>query len=430
MQGQELVHFDRQHLWHPYTAFGNDDPLFPVATAQACRLTLTDGRQLIDGMASWWCAIHGYNHPVLNQALKDQVDNMSHVMFGGLTHEPAVELAKTLVKITPEPLQAIFYTDSGSVSVEAALKMAVQYQQARHLKERTRFITVCGGYHGDTTGAMSVSDPENGMHSMFSNILNHQIHAPGPICRFRDNWDKSDFTVMASLIESHQHEIAAVIIEPIMQGAGGMWFYHPEYLRHLRAICDEYELLLIFDEIATGFGRTGKMFAMEHADVTPDILCIGKALTGGTMTMASIMTTYDVAYTINQSDAGIFMHGPTFMANPLACAAANASLKLLQASDWQANVKHIETIIQEKLEPAREAPAVIDVRSLGATGVVETCKPVNQAKLCAAFVDTGVWIRPFNRFIYIMPAYVISTDELIKLCASMVDIVTNLERYT
>ncbi len=422
MNEQELLDFDREHLWHPYTALGSNDPVFPVASAEGCRITLKDGRELIDGMASWWCAIHGYNHPVLNQALKDQIDSMSHVMFGGLTHEPAVQLGQTLIDITPKPLQAIFYADSGSVSIEASLKMAVQYQQASGHKTRNRFITVRGGYHGDTSGAMSVSDPENGMHSMFKGMLNKQIYAPRPVCRFHDNWDQNDFNAMEDLIETHEHEVAAIIIEPIVQGAGGMWFYHPEYLRRLRQMCNQFGLLLIFDEIATGFGRTGKLFAMEHADVVPDILCIGKALTGGTMTMAALMTTNDVAQTINQSAAGVFMHGPTFMANPLACAAANASLKLLKNSDWQTKVQNIEATLIKELEPARQHNSVLDVRVIGAIGVIETYDPIDQAKLCSQFVDQGVWIRPFNRFIYIMPPYVIEPEDLATLCQAMLKV--------
>jgi adenosylmethionine-8-amino-7-oxononanoate aminotransferase len=422
MEEKELLAFDRQYLWHPYSAIGNDEPVYPVVSASGVRLKLANGNELIDGMASWWCAIHGYNHPTLKQALTDQVENMSHVMFGGLTHEPAVRLGQQLIDITPEPLQAIFYADSGSVSVEAALKMAVQYQEARGNKERTRFLTVRGGYHGDTTGAMSVSDPENGMHHLFRGMLQQQIYAPRPVCRFHEDWDQNDFNAMEDLIERHQHEVAAIIIEPIVQGAGGMWFYHPEYCRKLRQICDEYGLLLIFDEIATGFGRTGELFAMHHANVVPDILCLGKALTGGMMTMAAVMTTNDIAQTINQSEAAVFMHGPTFMANPMACAVAHASIQLLLESDWQIKVKRIESIMKEQLEAARDLSGVLDVRVLGAIGVIETKAAVDRGNLCAAFVKRGVWVRPFNRYVYIMPPYVIQDEDLKYLCQTIVDV--------
>jgi adenosylmethionine-8-amino-7-oxononanoate aminotransferase len=422
MEEKELLAFDRQYLWHPYSAIGNDEPVYPVVSASGVRLKLANGNELIDGMASWWCAIHGYNHPTLKQALTDQVENMSHVMFGGLTHEPAVRLGQQLIDITPEPLQAIFYADSGSVSVEAALKMAVQYQEARGNKERTRFLTVRGGYHGDTTGAMSVSDPENGMHHLFRGMLQQQIYAPRPVCRFHEDWDQNDCNAMEDLIERHQHEVAAIIIEPIVQGAGGMWFYHPEYCRKLRQICDEYGLLLIFDEIATGFGRTGELFAMHHANVVPDILCLGKALTGGMMTMAAVMTTNDIAQTINQSEAAVFMHGPTFMANPMACAVAHASIQLLLESDWQIKVKRIESTMKEQLETARDLSGVLDVRVLGAIGVIETKAPVDRGSLCAAFVKRGVWVRPFNRYVYIMPPYVIQDEDLKYLCQTIVDV--------
>jgi len=418
----ELIAFDRQHLWHPYSAIGADEPVYPVESAEGVRLKLADGRELIDGMASWWCAIHGYRHPVLNQAIEAQLEQMSHVMFGGLTHEPAVELGKRLVDITPEPLQAIFYADSGSVSVEAALKMAIQYQQASGNPERSRMLTVRGGYHGDTSGAMAVSDPENGMHHLFKGVLQQHIYAPRPVCRFDQDWDQNDFNAMEDLIERHQHEVAAIIIEPIVQGAGGLWFYHPEYLRKLRAACDDYGLILIFDEIATGFGRTGELFAMHHADVVPDILCLGKALTGGMMTLAAVMTTVQVTKTINESEAGVFMHGPTFMANPLACAVSIASIDLLLESHWQDRVRNIESIMRGALEPARAIDAVLDVRVLGAIGVIEMLDPVDCARLCEAFVEHGVWVRPFDRFVYVMPPYVIDELDLGILCHAMVNV--------
>ncbi len=421
MTPETIQDFDRKHLWHPYAALDSDDPVFAVESAEGCRLKLKDGRQLVDGMASWWSVIHGYSHPALNEAIKDQVDRISHVMFGGLTHEPAVRLGQTLVDITPQSLRSIFYVDSGSVAVEAALKMAVQYHRAKGHVKKTKFLTVLGGYHGDTCGAMSVSDPENGMHSMFQGILNRNIRAPRPKCRFHEDWDRLDFEVMENLVEAHEHEVAAVIIEPIAQGAGGMWFYHPEYLRCLRRICDRHGLLLIFDEVATGFGRTGKFFAMQHAGVVPDILCLGKALTGGMMSMAAVMTTGEVAQAIHESPAGVFMHGPTFMANPLACAVADVSINLLLQSNWQQRVRTIEKTMRIGLEPARQSPAVLDVRVLGAIGVIETHNPVDQAGLCRMFVERGVWIRPFNRFIYIMPPYIIEEEDLNRLCHAMVE---------
>lgn len=427
MTPRVIQDFDKRHLWHPYTALCNNDPVFVVGSAEGCRLKLQDGRQLIDGMASWWCAIHGYNHPALDRAMKDQIDRIPHVMFGGLTHEPAVRLGRTLIDITPEPLQAIFYADSGSVAVEAALKMAVQYHQAKDHEKRTKFLTVRGGYHGDTCGAMAVSDPENGMHSMFRGVLNKHLYAPRPECRFHEDWNQSDFHAMEDLMAAHQQEVAAVIIEPIVQGAGGMWFYHPEYLRRLRQMCNEYGLPLIFDEIATGFGRTGKLFAMEHADVIPDIICLGKALTGGTMSMAAVMTTREVAQAINKSPAGVFMHGPTFMANPLACAVADASINLLLEGNWQQQVHVIERTMREELEPARKSSAVLDVRILGAIGVIETHNPVDSALLCRMFVERGVWIRPFSRFIYIMPPYIIEQEDLCRLCRAMVESVELLQ---
>ena len=423
MDESQLLAFDQQHLWHPYSAIGSDEPTYPVESADGVRLRLMDGRQLIDGMASWWCAIHGYNHPELKQSLVQQAEHMSHVMFGGLTHEPAVRLGEQLINITPDSLEAIFYADSGSVSVEAALKMALQYQQARGKPDRKRFITIRGGYHGDTSGAMSVSDPENGMHQLFRGMLQQQIYAPRPVCRFEETWDENDFNAMDDLLERYQHEAAAVIIEPVVQGAGGMWFYHPKYLQRLRAACDRHGVLLIFDEIATGFGRTGKLFAMHHAEVVPDILCLGKALTGGMMTLAAIMTSTEIAQQINQSAAGVFMHGPTFMANPLACAVASSSISLLLESDWQSRVRQIESTMREHLEPARELTGVHDVRVLGAIGVIEMQGPVDRTSLCQAFVDQGVWVRPFNRFVYIMPPYIISQQDLVHLCKAMITVI-------
>ncbi|WP_154640246.1 adenosylmethionine--8-amino-7-oxononanoate transaminase [Lewinella sp. W8] len=414
------MQFDREHLWHPYTSLVDPLPTYPVASASGVRLTLSDGRELIDGMASWWCAVHGYNVPELNAAARAQLDDMSHVMFGGLTHQPAVALGERLVRLTPDGLQRVFLADSGSVSVEVAMKMAVQYQYARGERGRTKFLTFRGGYHGDTTAPMSVCDPVTGMHQLFAGFLPEHYFLRRPPAGVGGTPDADYRREMEVFFRQHADRAAAFICEPVVQGAGGMHFYHPEFLRDLRALCDEHDVLLIFDEIATGFGRTGKLFAAEHADVCPDIMCLGKALTGGYLTLAATLCTDRVARTIGESDVKVLMHGPTFMGNPLACAVAVASIDLLLSSDWQAAVDRLHRGLTRHLRPAAQLATVKNVRTFGAIGVVETHRAVDVGKIQAFFVDQGVWVRPFGRLIYVMPPFVMPDEDLKKLADTIV----------
>lgn len=407
--------FDREHIWHPYTSMTKPLTSYKVKSASGVYLTLEDGSQVIDGMSSWWAVIHGYNHPRLNEALKKQVDQVSHVMFGGLTHQPAIDLCKKLIALTPEGLNKVFLADSGSVSVEVAIKMAIQYWHSLNMPEKHKLLTVKNGYHGDTFAAMSVCDPVNGMHQLFSNNINQHYFAPAPETGFSETFNDKDIVELEQLFKEHHQEIAAFIIEPVVQGAGGMRIYHPEYLKLCRLLCDKYDVLMICDEIATGFGRTGKMFGCNWADITPDIMCLGKAITGGYLTLAATLTTKQVAETISNGEAGCFMHGPTFMGNPLACAVANESLAILMEGKWLNQVLNIEATLKALMLPLSSHKRVKDVRILGAIGVVEATQAVNMEYIQALFIERGVWIRPFGKLIYLMPPYISDTQQLTTL---------------
>ncbi|UTZ37109.1 adenosylmethionine--8-amino-7-oxononanoate transaminase [Vibrio campbellii] len=406
--------FDRQHIWHPYTSTLTPLTCYPVASASGVHIKLEDGTELVDGMSSWWSTIHGYNHPHLNQAAHQQIDQVSHVMFGGITHQPAISLCKKLLSLAPSNLEHVFLADSGSVAVEVSLKMALQYWHAKG-ERRPKFLTLRHGYHGDTFAAMSVTDPDNSMHSLYKGFLPEHIFAQSPTCGYWDEWKPEDLADFERKIETHHQELAAVILEPIVQGAGGMRIYHPEFLKGVRRLCDKHGLLLIADEIATGFGRTGKLFACEHADIQPDILCVGKALTGGYMTLSATLACKHVADTVCGGDAGCFMHGPTFMGNPLACAVATASLELIEQGNWQLQTQQIETLFSELLPKLEKYDLVKNTRWLGAIGVVETHRPVNMETIQAMFVEHGVWIRPFAKLIYMMPPFISKPEDIEKL---------------
>lgn len=426
----DWLNFDRVHVWHPYSSIVDPVAPLPVVSASGVRLRLEDGRELIDGMSSWWAAIHGYNHPVLNRALETQLKKMAHVMFGGLTHQSAVSLAALLLEITPDSLDRIFFVDSGSVSVEVAIKMALQFWYAKKKPEKQKLLTVKRGYHGDTFGAMGVCDPENGMHTMFSHILPRHYFADAPRSRNDEEWSEDDIRGFREILEAHHGEIAAVILEPLVQGAGGMRFYSAEYLRRVRALCDQYSVLLIFDEIATGFGRTGELFACQKAGVVPDIMCLGKALTGGYLSLAATLCRGEVALTISEGQPGLLMHGPTFMGNALACAVALASVELLLESPFRERVRLIERHFAKKLLPLNSCKCVTEARVLGAIGVVEFQKPLDVGWVQQHCAARGVWVRPFNNLLYLMPPFVIGEEDLGTLTEAVVDVTERIEQLS
>ena len=428
MTNDELRAYDQKHIWHPYTSMINPSPVFPVASADGVYLTLETGQKLVDGMSSWWACIHGYNHPRLNQAINDQVKKMSHVMFGGLTHRPAIDLAKKLINLTADNLQHVFFADSGSVAVEVSIKMALQYWVAQGETQKQKLLTVRKGYYGDTFGAMAVCDPVNGMHGMFSSMLADNIFVEAPACKNGEEWRDEMIKEMAHALSTQHQHIAAVIIEPMVQNAGGMRFYCAEYLRQLSQLCKQHDVLLILDEIATGFGRTGSLFAYQQANIEPDILVIGKTLTGGYMTLAATLTSKKVVEGISADGSGVLMHGPTFMANPLACSVANASIDLLLASNWQKNINNIEQQLTRELAPCANLALVKEVRCKGAIGVVELHQPVDMNWMQPRFVELGVWIRPFGKLVYLMPPYIIKKAELSQLTQAIYQVVSEFEK--